>query len=56
MNDKTKTVPAATIEPAAKLFAVTKAFWLGDKPCAAGEQVQLTESQAKRLDGAVKLV
>ncbi len=61
MNDKTKPAPqvatspaAAQEEPAAKLFAVTQAFWLGDKLCAADTKVQLTDSQAKRLGDAVK--
>lgn len=56
MNDKTKTAPAAAAAPAdapTKLFAVTKAFWLGDKLCAEGGQVQLTDSQAKRAGEAV---
>lgn len=53
MNDKTK--PAEPADAKTKLFAVTQAFWLGDKPCAAGSQVQLTDSQAKRLGEAVEL-
>lgn len=54
MNDKTKPTPPEPTEAKTKLFAVTKAFWLGDKPCAAGSQVQLTDSQAKRLGEAVE--
>lgn len=63
MNDKIKPSPqvgavtataAAQDEPAGKLFAVTQAFWLGDKLCAANSKVQLTDSQAKRLGEAVK--
>ena len=57
MNDKTKTAPAAAAAPAdaqTKLFAVTKAFWLGDRLCSEGDQVQLTDSQAKRAGQAVE--
>lgn len=57
MNDKTKTAPAAPAAAAdaqTKLYAVTKAFWLGDKLCAEGGQVELTDSQAKRAGEAVK--
>lgn len=59
MNDKTKPAPqvgaaATQDEPAQKLFAVTQAFWLGDKLCAADSKVKLTDSQAKRLREAVK--
>lgn len=56
MNDKAKTAPPEPAEAKTKLFAVTKAFWLGDKRCAEGEQVQLTESQAKRAGELVKPV
>lgn len=59
MNDKTKPAAAITgsaeqIEAKTKLFAVTKAFWLGDRLCSEGEQVQLTDSQAKRAGQAVE--
>lgn len=60
MNDKTKSAPAITgstepTEAKTKLFVVTKAFWLSDKLCSEGDQVQLTDSQAKRLGEAVEL-
>jgi hypothetical protein len=53
MNDKTKPAPPEPTDAKSQLFAVTKAFWLGDKPCAEGEKVLLTDSQAKRLGEAV---
>lgn len=54
MNDKTKLAPVEPTETKTKLFAVKKVFWLGDKLCAEGEQVQLTDSQAKRAGEAVE--
>jgi hypothetical protein len=55
MNPNQKTPDAKTTPeaPVAK-FAVVKEFWLGDKCCAAGSTVELTDSQAKRLGDSVK--
>ncbi len=51
MNDKT--TPEVK-KPETKPFAVKQGFWLADKHCAAGEQVELTASQAKRLGEVVQ--
>ncbi len=51
--DNLKTEALAKVEATAK-FAVVKAFWLDTKLCVEGSEVQLTESQAKRLGESVK--
>jgi hypothetical protein len=40
--------------PQTSVFAVTKEFWLGEKRCAEGATVSLTDSQATRLQGSVQ--
>lgn len=55
MNDKATSAKEADAAKT-KEFAVVKEFWLGDKRCAEGDKVPLTESQAKRLGDSVKLV
>lgn len=53
MNEKPKLIGKAN-DAGFSMFAVTKAFWLGDKHCAPGQKLVLSGSQAIRLASYVK--